>query len=616
MSRVLCVVAMLGSRIAVAAPMRPLPAATSRVLEPGPRHDVDPMRGNDASSGDAAHPWKTIAHGVASLKPGDVLVLHGGVYYETVSISISGTDTKPIIIRSAPGELAIVDGGIREFAEAPAKAWEPVAGGEYRSTASYPDLRIDDERGVPVTGNFADTMVPLHGYRFSEDLRATNQYWNVPKAEPGKGIYVGPGVWLERSTHRIHVRLAPTTLASQGDANYRGETDPRKLALVVAPDRSPLRLQRASHVRIEDIVVRGSAGATIDIDGCDHVDLVHLAIFGGAPALRVKSTSFFTLQRSTVRGLAAPWSSRASMKYRGNSPYLFVADSKGPRSHDWEIAFDEFTDSHDGLVIDSIKTLRFHHNRIDNINDDGLYLTVPPRDSVPDDIQIYQNYITRVLTTLAFADSGLKTPNAIGSGVYVFRNVFDLRDGTYGWPAKDAAVDAQPLATQPSRMCGDHGSPIWDPVMFYNNTVITAGNAFRNYYGEAMVMGTTKTKRRVFDNIFIQVDGAPGFVFPNPSDDVVFDGNVMWGIKEGAAAATSFATGKHGPHDVYGDPKLARIGAGLADVRPTGGSAAIDAGVAVPASWPDPLRRADAGKPDAGALPAGATMFHVGPDAQ
>src|SRR5690349_23720058 len=65
-------------------------------------------------------------------------------------------------------------------------------------------------------------------------------------------------------------------------------------------------------------------------------------------------------------------------------PYttLFRSDSKGAQSHDWELAYNEFTDGHDGLVIDSVKTLAFHHNRIDNFNDDGIYLTLPPRASV------------------------------------------------------------------------------------------------------------------------------------------------------------------------------------------------------------------------------------------
>ena len=44
----------------------------------------------------------------------------------------------------------------------------------------------------------------------------------------------GPGVWYDMKTGRIHARLGHTNLAHLGDQNYRGETDPRKLPLVIA----------------------------------------------------------------------------------------------------------------------------------------------------------------------------------------------------------------------------------------------------------------------------------------------------------------------------------------------------------------------------------------------
>ena len=55
-------------------PMRPLPVASSRPAGKGPRYLVDP-KGDDAGDGSAAHPWKTIAHAVAKLHPGDTLYL-------------------------------------------------------------------------------------------------------------------------------------------------------------------------------------------------------------------------------------------------------------------------------------------------------------------------------------------------------------------------------------------------------------------------------------------------------------------------------------------------------------------------------------------------------------
>jgi hypothetical protein len=68
-----------------------------------------------------------------------------------------------------------------------------------------------------------------------------------------------------------------------------------------------------------------------------------------------------------------------------------------------------------------------------------------------------------------------------------------------------------------------------------------------------------------------------------------------------------------GAHDTYGDPMFQDLAHG--DVRPGTGSAAIDAGMPVPATWPDTLRALDRGKPDVGALPKGAAMLQVGPTA-
>ena len=51
------------------------------------------------------------------------------------------------------------------------------------------------------------------------------------------------------------------------------------------------------------------------------------------------------------------------------------------------------------------------------------------------------------------------------------------------------------------------------------------------------------------------------------------------------------------------------------DVRLRPDSPAVDAGLELPAGWPDPLRKLDKGKPDLGALPLGADPLRVGPTA-
>ncbi len=595
---------------------------------------VDSQRGSDTADGSKATPWKTLAVAFRRLKAGDTLYLRG-TFYESPVLKTSGKPNAPITIRSQPGEAAIIDGGFREFVDSPQTAWEPVAGGapnEFRSRATYPLGGYDEQaRGVFVTGNFADSMVPLHGYKFSTDLRTANEYWNIKKNEADTGVYVGPGLWLDPATKRIHVRLAHGTLSSQ--PNYKGERDPRKLPLVIGGERSALRIEGASHVRLQDLVLRGSATHTLHVATSDHVELDGLTIYGGNPALFVQSTSHLALVRSSLRGTSAPWSSRVGMKNRGNSPYLLISDPAVPQSHHWELGYNEFVDGHDGVVLDGVKTLRFHHNLVDNFNDDAIYLTFTPRPTVPDDIQVFENLVTRSYTALAFAgEKGSK--NAVGSGAYVFRNVFDLRDPPYVWLAKDAAADRSPLPS-PGRMCGDHGGPIWDPVFFYHNTVITDGRAWRDYYGAQMIVGVRNSKRRLFDNIFVRVDGDPGLYFKGMTDgDLQVDGNLLWGRATGPSfrgdffgvfrQSAMFVDSKQsyppgwGASDLYADPKFTRWvdrGQGALDVSLQTNSPAIDAGIAIPTAWPDTLRSKDRGKPDMGALPAGVLMFRVGPSA-
>ncbi len=176
---------------------------------------------------------------------------------------------------------------------------------------------------------------------------------------------------------------------------------------------------------------------------------------------------------------------------------------------------------------------------------------------------------------------------------------------------------------------GDHGTPTWEPLFVYHNTILNETTSDRGAYGAGLLAGTSGTRRRVFNNIFVQRHNTPGMRLPSPVDDVEVDGNLHWseGLATGRAdlmlqdhrqsrvvldSKRRYAPG-WGNVDRLADPRFVELA--TMDLRLGSASPAIDAGIQVPAAWPDSLRVTDAGPPDLGAraLPLGSPMLRVGP---
>jgi hypothetical protein len=640
-------------------PMRPLWVAFARPLTEGPQRFVDAARGDDAAAGTQDAPWKTLAHALRRLEPGDTLYLRGGVYYEKVFLSRSGTAEAPITIASYPGELAVLDGGLREFAASPESSWAPFRGGaegEYVSTGVYsalddrrvphqflpaawePMWGIEEERPLAL-GHFADSMVPLHGYRLPVDLRSSNELWIGGKAEMrDSGIYCGPGLWFNRQTGKIHIRLAHHRLDGLGDRGYRGETDPRKLSLTIAVGFGDdvLRISGVKHVRVQDLVLRGATGSPmIHIYGSQNIALDRLTVFGGFPGLLVNASQNVQVTNSAFRGLAAPWSSRAHMKYRGTASYQIVLQDDQPANANIEFAWCEFTDDHDFAFFRPATNLQFHHNFVDNFNDDGLECGPKLRSHT---LFIYQNRIGACLlpfTQHEIAKDESPLDHDAAAGVYIYRNVIDLRAGTYKGPPAEPDPSGAFLRGE-GHMVGDHGGPIWPVIHFYHNTALRHTPVFRDYYLFGLgAQGLRNTERDVFNNIFVQTDRVPGagFVGMQQAENVREGGNVIWGLKEGPTLNRDhFAKFRASPlfvasrqryepgwttQDRVADPQFVHLAAdeiAPVDLRLRSASPAIDRGVPVPEQWPDPLRDDDEGEPDIGALPYGSDAWGVGVD--
>jgi hypothetical protein len=67
--------------------------------------------GSDSNPGTITSPWRTIQHAANSVQAGGTVFVRGGVYNESVNISVSGSATAgPITFQTFPGENAIIDG--------------------------------------------------------------------------------------------------------------------------------------------------------------------------------------------------------------------------------------------------------------------------------------------------------------------------------------------------------------------------------------------------------------------------------------------------------------------------------------------------------------------------
>lgn len=66
--------------------------------------------GSDSANGSLAAPFRTLTRAAGLLSAGDVVNVRGGLYKETVQITVKGTADSRIVIRSYEGETAIFDG--------------------------------------------------------------------------------------------------------------------------------------------------------------------------------------------------------------------------------------------------------------------------------------------------------------------------------------------------------------------------------------------------------------------------------------------------------------------------------------------------------------------------
>ncbi len=84
--------------------------ADRMLLQAAGREYVVSPSGSDSNPGTASQPWKSLAKAAQAVRPGDRVIVRGGVYKEVVDFSTSGSASQPIRIEAYPGETPVIEG--------------------------------------------------------------------------------------------------------------------------------------------------------------------------------------------------------------------------------------------------------------------------------------------------------------------------------------------------------------------------------------------------------------------------------------------------------------------------------------------------------------------------
>ena len=401
------------------------------------------MAGSDANPGTFAKPFRTIATGISVLKAGDVLNLREGNYVESLKIKgIHGSETLPIVIRSHEGEHATIDGSVRQFRDANNDEWEPAS---LHDPAAHQDefvsrstFALDSSQDRVNRGAFLDRepYTRLITYSRIEDLRPENQTFDKlllddPRPGPevtdtaGNGtgfkrpwVYMGPGLFFNRDTGRVHIRLSHTSNNIKGLADYRGEVDPRNVRLAIShKDRTTLVVESSSFVRFEKLSIRFGGEYTLRIQRTKSVVFDHMRLLAASHGVRLGGNTDAVFRHCEIRGGLPSWYFRSDRKaeYHFKDGDTVVLNPLGkqtsrallfgsPENTGTEIHNCEFLDAHDLYLFG--QHVRFHHNWINNLNDEALFIDAVETNNA----QLFQNVVTQCLSAISFAGGNVGGP--------------------------------------------------------------------------------------------------------------------------------------------------------------------------------------------------------------
>jgi parallel beta-helix repeat protein len=216
----------------------------------GPKIWYVSTTGNDANPGTFALPFATIEKADTVVQPGDVVSVRGGTYMLTARLTIDarGTAAAPIIFRSHPGELAIIDGtnvtGVAEMLMLYRTEWVDFRDFEVRNSAALciTGWAVKNTRFLnnKIHGCVRNAITIYHtNYGESQDVTISgNEVWdtvreNMPPNSPfpnggwGQAIMVARTIRATVTDNYVHENWGEGIIIGNSESVYVGRNRSR-----------------------------------------------------------------------------------------------------------------------------------------------------------------------------------------------------------------------------------------------------------------------------------------------------------------------------------------------------------------------------------------------------
>ncbi|MGB7566555.1 MAG: right-handed parallel beta-helix repeat-containing protein [Chitinivibrionales bacterium] len=489
--------------------------------------------GSDSYSGASlAQAFATLAHAVSIAQPGATILLHEGHYYESIDIPRSGTPSGPILIRNAPGEIAVLDG--RDTAFRPIWSVYDATAGIYRASCTVqPDLAFYNGEHLFANPTLADLVSNTWNMLSGFFTDGSWLYVRLPHAGAPTGadtVQIPSATTAITCTGRQYIQFRGLEICYYGLADYsRG-----------------IYFDGASYNLVDSCYFHHS---------CIGVAIKRACLFNTVQHCRFTESPIDTWNWSAVKEGTGYYEAGGVVVYGSTS----INEGNVIRNNHFYHMFDGshlFSDDASGPT----KNLDFCDNIVEFVNDDCI-----ETDGAGSNCRIYNNTFRSFLT-------GVSVAPAAGGPTYIMRNTFsgwETHSGYVGYPVKFNVSSSLSI----------------DWVYLYHNTCFTSvagqpGFLFKEYSNWNNIISR--------NNIFAGTDNAlESWPTQNPVD---FDFDDLYTSASGklinwantnypSVGAFSAATGQE-PHGMSAAPGF--VDAVGADFQLSGTSPLIDKGVVIP----------------------------------